>query len=55
VRAADFNPERIQLVPLLAPVARVDVGTRLLQDGQPRVRGLLDYAFANWRLDVLAP
>ena len=55
VRAADFNPERIQLVPLLAPVARVDVGTRLTQDGQPRVRGLLDYAFANWRLDVLAP
>ncbi|HEX5009444.1 MAG TPA: nuclease, partial [Planctomycetota bacterium] len=55
LRAGDVNPERIQLASLLAPVARVDVGTRLAQDGQPRVRGVLDYAFANWRLDVLAP
>jgi len=51
----DVNPERIQLVSTFATLPRVDVGTRLLQDGAPRLRGLLDYAFGNFRLAVLAP
>ena len=55
LRPGDANPERIQLASPLAPVARVDVGARLVQDGQPLVRGLLDYAFGTWRIDVLSP
>jgi len=55
LRAADTNPERILLGPALARIARVDVGARLSQAGAPLVRGVLDYAFANFRLLPTAP
>lgn len=51
----DVNPERILLAPLLADVPRVDAGTRLVTAGAPRVRGVVDYAFGNFRVLVTAP
>ncbi len=51
----DVNPERILLAALLADVPRVDVGTRLATAGAPVVRGVVDYAFGNYRVLVAAP
>jgi predicted extracellular nuclease len=55
LRPGDSNPERVLLGPALAKIARADVGVRLAQGGAPRLVGVLDYAFGNFRLLPTAP
>lgn len=49
IRPTDFNPERVLLDDVLAPVPAANVGDRL-----PTVTGVLDYSFANYKLFVTA-
>lgn len=46
VRPGDFNPERIQLDDLLAPLPKMNVGDRFAG----AVRGVLDYEFGNYNV-----
>ncbi|HEX8858049.1 MAG TPA: PxKF domain-containing protein [Actinomycetes bacterium] len=48
VRRGDFNPERVFLDDLLAPIPSVDVGDRFAG----AVVGVLDYNFGNFMLEV---
>jgi predicted extracellular nuclease len=51
IRPDDFNPERIHLDDRLMPVPLLDVGDRF----KSPVVGILDYSFANFKLDVSEP
>lgn len=55
LRPGDSNPDRILLAAALAGVPRADVGARLSSGGAPAVRGVVDYAFGNYRVQVTAP
>jgi len=55
LRPGDVNPERILLADALAAVPRADVGARLSSPGGAAVRGVVDYAFGNYRVLVTAP
>jgi predicted extracellular nuclease len=51
IRAKDFNPERIHLDNRLMPVPALNVGDRFTTP----VVGIVDYSFANFKLDVSEP